>query len=177
MQTVDGLLDAVKRRHAISSDYKLAQFLKMTQHTIANYRHGRSRPDDKTLARLAELGDINPAEIDLLAAQLQAERATNEHAKQLWLRIAGRLQAGAAHSAALLVLFVVALAGFTPNAEAAVTSPARALLATVCILCKQARTVLFGALHAATGAILNRFAGRNHVQSADTDAQHLHFAG
>ncbi len=122
MQTVDGLIDAVKSRHGLSSDYKLAKFLKMTPNTIANYRHGRSRPDDKTLARLADLGNIDPMEIDLLAAQLQAERATNDDAKLLWQRIAMRLQTGFSHAVTLMILAIVSIAGYAPNAEATALS-------------------------------------------------------
>lgn len=122
MQTVDGLLDAVKTRHGISSDYKLAQFLKMTQNSISNYRHGRSRPDDKTLAKLAKLGNIDLSEIDLLAAQLQAERATNDDAKLLWQRIAHRLQAGMVHASVLMALAIISIAGYAPNAEATALS-------------------------------------------------------
>lgn len=122
MTTVDSLLDAVKARHGITSDYKLAQFLKMTQNSISNYRHGRSRPDDKTLTRLAELGNIDPSAIDVLAAQLQAERATNGDAKLLWQRIAHRLEAGAVSAVMMFVLAIVSLAGFSPNAEATALS-------------------------------------------------------
>lgn len=124
MQTVDTLLDTVKSKHGIKSDYKLAQFLKVTQHTIANYRHGRSRPDDLTLHRLAELGDVPREEIDLLAVKLQAERASTDEARALWSRIAARLQGGAVHSALLAVLVVLGFITAPPNAHAVVTSPA-----------------------------------------------------
>ncbi len=118
MQTVDTLLDAVKSANGIKSDYKLAQFLEVTQHTIANYRHGRSRPDDKTLERLAQLGGIDLAEVDVLAAKLQAERTQSEEAKRLWLRIANRLQAGGAHVGFMVALALSALLGAAPRAEA-----------------------------------------------------------
>lgn len=121
MQTVDTLLDQVKTRHGIKSDYKLAQFLKVTQNTVANYRHGRSRPDDITLARLAELAGVPAEDIDLLAVQLQAERASTDQARELWSRIAARLQGGAIHSALLACLVALGFITSTPSAHAVVT--------------------------------------------------------
>lgn len=175
MQTVDKLLDAVKKQHAIKSDYKLAQFLELTQNTIANYRHGRSRPDDKTLARLADLGGVNPAEIDVLAAQLQAERATNEDARMMWKRIAQRLQAGAVHVA---VLVAVSLVGFTstPNAGAEVLPPAAGLNSQSVYYVKSRKFLkkVWGFLW--DGIIPRFFQGKHHVQSAASDAAFFRFA-
>lgn len=124
MHTVNSLLDEVKSKLGISSDYRLAKELEMTTHSIANYRHGRSRPDDLTLSRLAQLANIPAADIDLLAVQLQAERASTEEAKALWSRIAARLQGGAIHSALLAVLVALGFITTPPNAYAVVTSPA-----------------------------------------------------
>lgn len=121
MHSVNELLDQVKANAGIKSDYKLAQTLNLTQHTIANYRHGRSRPDDLVLSKLAELGGIPADQVELLAVTLQAERATTEEARALWQRIASRLQAGAVHSAVLALLVAVGLFSTPPNAEAAVT--------------------------------------------------------
>lgn len=133
MQTVDDLLDQVKAKLGITSDYKLAQHLKMTQHTIANYRHGRSRPDDVTLTRLAEIAGIQPAEVELLAVRLQAERVTNEEARKLWERIAQRLQGGLAHAAALLLAVVVSLTVVAKDGHAAPALSAEK--PSLCILC------------------------------------------
>lgn len=121
MQTVDTLLDQVKIKNGIKSDYKLAQFLNLTQNTIANYRHGRSRPDDRTLHRLGELADVEAGDIDLLAVQLQAERASTDQARELWSRIAARLQGGAVHSALLACLVALGFITSTPSAHAVVT--------------------------------------------------------
>jgi transcriptional regulator with XRE-family HTH domain len=123
METVNSLIDLVKTRHGIQSDYKLAKFLDMTPHTIANYRHGRSRPDDKTLIRLAELGNVAPSKIDILAAQLQAERATDNDTKALWQRISSRLQVGASQAALVTIVVMVSMSGFSPNAEATALVP------------------------------------------------------
>ena len=121
MQTVTDLLDQVKINSGIASDYKLAQVLNLTQNTISNYRHGRSRPDDLVLSRLAQLGNIPMEQVELLAVSLQVERASTDEARTLWKSIAERLQAsGTIHAVALALLIGV---GFTssPNAEATVT--------------------------------------------------------
>lgn len=118
MQTVDQLLDAVKARHKIGSDYKLAQFLGMTDSAIRNYRHKRSMPDEVACVKIAQALDLDG---DVLAAQIQAQRARDEETKAFWRRLAARLESGAVHVA---VLVAIALAGFTstPNAEASTLS-------------------------------------------------------
>lgn len=172
MLTVDKLLDLAKKAQGIQSDYKLAQLLDATQNTIANYRHGRSRPDDKMLTRLGDLAKASPVEIELLAVQLQAERASTDQAKQLWTRLAARLQAGAAHVAALVTVGLVGIVS-TPSAHAVVTSPALKLV-RVCILCKVTMARLFRALVRGARATFGGFKGSFHaVQSADTDAAFL----
>ncbi len=118
MYTVGTLLDAAKNRQGLKSDYKLAQVLEVTYQTMMNYRHGRSRPDDKVLTKLAELGEIDQAELDVLAVQLQAERCQNEDSKRIWMRIAQRLQAGGAHAGFMVALALSALLGAAPRAEA-----------------------------------------------------------
>lgn len=118
MYTVNTLLDEVKWVHNIKSDYKLAQFLEMTQNTIANYRHERSRPDDKTLLKLAALAKLDQSDIDVLAVQLHAARTNDEATKEFWNRIVTRLQGGVAHAGVLAIVAMVSIAGYAPNAEA-----------------------------------------------------------
>lgn len=121
MRTVNELLDQVKANSGIQSDYRLAKTLNLTINTISNYRHGRSRPDDLVLSKLAELGGIPADQVELLAVTLQAERATTDEARALWQRIASRLQAGAVHSVVLALLVAAGFITTTPNAHAAVT--------------------------------------------------------
>lgn len=122
MKSVNELIDRVKANAGIKSDYKLAQTLNLTQHTIANYRHGRSRPDDLVLSRLAELGNIPAEQVELLAVSLQAERASTDEARALWHRIAARLQGGAVHGVVLASLVAAGFITTPPNAHAAVTN-------------------------------------------------------
>ncbi len=115
MKTVGQLLDSVKEKRQIGSDYKLAMFLGVAQGTVQNWRHGRSLPDQKAVTRIAyELG----LDADVLLLQIESQRAATDYAKAAWLRIAQRLQAGAAHVAVLLAVAMVSIAGYAPNAEA-----------------------------------------------------------
>lgn len=121
MRTVNDFLDQVKANSGIQSDYRLAKTLNLTINTISNYRHGRSRPDDLVLSKLAELGGIPADEVELLAVTLQAERAGTAEAREMWVRIAARLQAGTVHSALFAMLVVMGFITTPPSAHAAVT--------------------------------------------------------
>lgn len=130
METVDDLLDAVKQKHGIKSDYKLAAFTGKTVNTIANYRHGRSRPDDATLFQLAQLAEVKPDEMYILAARFQADRAANDDMRGLWLGIAKRLQAGFANAEIMVLVAILSIA-----APALITGFFGFFAPNVCILC------------------------------------------
>lgn len=122
MQTVNQLLDTIKAKHGLPSDYKLAAYLGVVPGSVKNWRHERSLPDSKTVAKIAaELG----LDADVLMLQVEAQRAATEHTRAAWLRIAQRLQAGAVHLVALVVVGLVGIVS-TPSAHAVVTSPAAA---------------------------------------------------
>lgn len=110
METVDQLLDAVKQKHGIKSDYKLAAFTGKTTKTIANYRHARSRPDDATLSELAALADVPQTEIHLMAVNFQADRAANDESRELWKSLAKRLQSGFARVNILILIAIFSIA-------------------------------------------------------------------
>lgn len=93
------LLQAVKAAQGITSDYRLARFLGVTDNTVGNWQHGRSRPDDATAVRLAELAGLDAAEV---LASLYAERASTDELRSIWRRLAER-----AHAAALAALTVI----------------------------------------------------------------------
>lgn len=128
MQTVDQLLDAVKTRHKIGSDYKLAQFLGMTDSAIRNYRHKRSLPDEVACVKIAQALDLDG---DVLAAQIQAQRARDTDTKAFWQRLAARLETGASHVGLLMIAAMVSIAGYAPNAEATALSPTDAKVSSV----------------------------------------------
>lgn len=131
MKTVDELLDAVKARHKITSDYKLAQFLGMTDSAIRNYRHKRSLPDEVACVKIAQAIDLDG---DVLAAEIQSMRARDDETKNFWKRLAVRLETGMVHAVITLVLAIVSIAGYAPNAEATALFPSK-LQSSVCILC------------------------------------------
>ena len=172
MKTVDELLDAVKTRHKITSDYKLAQFLGMTDSAIRNYRHKRSLPDEVACVKIAQAIDLDG---DVLAAQIQSMRARDEETKTFWKRLAVRLEAGVIHAAVMMALAIISIAGYAPNAEATALNTDKASVQSVYYV-KQL-TLLIRRLTRRARRTVARFAqGIHHVQSADTDAAYLHFA-
>ena len=91
LRSLDDLLDAVKVKNGIKSDYKLAKFTGKTINTIANYRHGRSRPDDTTLTQFARMADIEGAQVEMLALRFHMDRMNTDDSRRLWEGIAHRL--------------------------------------------------------------------------------------
>lgn len=109
MHSVTELVDAARVHANIQSDYRLAKTLDVTTHTVANWRHGRSKPDDLSCVKLANLAGLDP--IYALSC-VQAARATSPDVKTLWLSMASRFQsAGAALGCAV---FALALMGSQP---------------------------------------------------------------
>lgn len=99
--SMDSLLDLIKNRHGLPSDYKLGLYLGVVNGSIRNYRHGRSYPDERVCQILAEAAGIDA---DVLTAQVQAARCRNLETKSVWERIALRLQS-AAVTASVSALF------------------------------------------------------------------------
>lgn len=96
------LIAAVKAAQGITSDYRLARFLGVTDQTVGNWQHGRRRPDDETAIRLAGLAGLDP---DAVLVALYEERATDEASRAAWARIASRLaRAGVAGVVAVLAV-------------------------------------------------------------------------
>ncbi|MDP1740097.1 DUF3693 domain-containing protein [Polaromonas sp.] len=117
MRDVNTVLDSVKQAHKIGSDYKLAMFLGMGSGNLRNYRHGRSLPDEKACAKLAEALGEKP---DLLVVEMQAQRARDDDTRQIWVNLAKRLQAGFANVKMLAVLAIVSIAAHALPAWAAI---------------------------------------------------------
>lgn len=103
MENVHALLDEIKRRHGIPSDYKLAHFLGLTDGAIRHYRHGRSLPDEMACQKIAKALDIDG---DVLAAQMLSMRAKDQDTRRMWERIAERL--GGIAACALVATSLVA---------------------------------------------------------------------
>jgi transcriptional regulator with XRE-family HTH domain len=119
MNTSCDFLDAVKARHAIISDYKLAKLMGVGQQTISNYRNGRSTLDDSMVLRVAGLLEEDPA---VMLAAVHAERAKRPEEKAAWRSIMERLGGVAA-----CAILGVALVYPTPS-QASPVAPDRPAL-------------------------------------------------
>lgn len=118
MYSIDQLMDAAKASKGITSDYKLAKELGCTVHTVANWRHGRSRPDDESALTLAEWSGFDPC---LVLAGIHASRLTNDRVKTVWAQIASRLEKASGVSAAV-ILSVLFSGGPDAGAQASTLS-------------------------------------------------------
>ena len=83
------ILDAIKAKHALRSDYALAKAMGMkNQSPICNYRANRSQFDDETAIKAAELLGECPC---IVLARIAAERAKSPKARAAWKDAAKRL--------------------------------------------------------------------------------------
>ena len=78
------LLDAVKKRHGITSDYALAKILGAPQPTISSYRCGRRIIDDDMALTIAQELDIDPL---VVIAAANAERAKTPEIRARWMSL------------------------------------------------------------------------------------------
>jgi transcriptional regulator with XRE-family HTH domain len=129
MSNISNLLDKAKVMHKLSSDYKLALVMGVHQTSLTNYRSGKSLPDELVITKICDLTGDDP---DILAAQINAQRAKDASVRALWERIASRLMAAPRHAVAAAIFAVVL--GCT---ALSFPVPGMAALAGVCLLCKQ----------------------------------------
>ena len=127
METTRDLLDAVKQRHKLPSDYALAAFLGMTRAHVSKYRCDRESLSDEKALRVAELLEMDAGYVLALMNAERAKRTHNDAALSAWSNLAERLKRGGV-AAALLLL--VAAPAPTPLNAAPLDNGA------VCILCK-----------------------------------------
>ena len=120
MNSIDNLLDTIKHRHKLNSDYKLSLFLGIGQGNIANYRHKRSMPNVEACEKIAKALDMDP---DVLIVYFEAQRAQTNEARARWVKIGHRLQSGASQAAVIAVVAMISVSGFAPNAEATALVP------------------------------------------------------
>lgn len=131
MKTISELLDQIKEKHDLKSDYKLALYMGIGGGNIANYRHGRSLPDENACEKIAAALGMDP---DVLIAEMNATRAKSPEIRATWARIAQRLQAGMVHAAVLMALAIVSIAGYAPNAEATALNTSKATSSSMYIM-------------------------------------------
>ena len=113
MFSIANLLDSARSRGSLVSDYQLAKVIEKNKQNISGYRHGKTLPDEGTIVRLCQLSGDDP---DLVAAQIQSERAQTHEGRLLWARVAQRLaaaprSAGHVQAHMLVVLFAVFMLG------------------------------------------------------------------
>ena len=111
MRTTLDFLDAVKARHSLPSDYSLAPLLGITKQEVSKLRNRKAFLGDQTALRVAELLEIDPAEV---LSAVHAERAKNPKEKAAWASMFERLT-----SAAACAVLGLALAAPAPTAQAA----------------------------------------------------------
>lgn len=92
------ILDAIKARYNLPSDYAVHKLLGVTHQQIGNYRKGKSLMGDDAALKAAELLDLEP---DYLFACLHAERAGDSEVSKVWSSLADKLKKTSATTAAL----------------------------------------------------------------------------
>lgn len=108
MKTLTAYLDRARNRAGLKSDRQLSLALGHTGPTVWRYRGGRDFPDDETMIKLAELGELP---IDKAIIDLNIWRAKSPVVKQLYTRIAATI---------MVAFFIVLING---NAKATVSTP------------------------------------------------------
>ena len=83
MNTIE-LLEAVKLRRGITSDYALAKILGVSQPAVSSYRAGNSKISDDVALTVAEILEIHPLQV---IAAANAERAKTPEQKARWASV------------------------------------------------------------------------------------------
>lgn len=117
MFSIAEFLDRAKLGAGIESDYRLAKVLGVGHSRVSNWRRGENTPDERAIVKLCEMSGDDPGAV---AASVQAMRAANVEAANLWQQIAERLSGPA--TAKLAALFaLVFVAQFMGGTDAAAT--------------------------------------------------------
>jgi len=85
------LLDTLKARHGLASDYAAAKLLGITTAQVSRYRTGRDHFGDEISLRVAALLGEDPGAV---LAQVHADRAKDPAARAAWLGLLARLRSG-----------------------------------------------------------------------------------
>ena len=75
------VMDTLKRKRGLSSDYAVAKELGVTSSNTSKWRKGQTQMDPETAAKAAELAGLNPA---ATVAQIEAERAQSPKARSMF---------------------------------------------------------------------------------------------
>lgn len=75
------LMDALKAKIGITSDYALAKKLGVNQARISAYRHGKEKPDFYICVKAGIFLNLDPVKI---AAEIELEKEKNEERRGFW---------------------------------------------------------------------------------------------
>lgn len=101
MKTTIDYLDEAKQRLGIISDYRMAQWLGMTNGGISHYRTRKRIIDNYIAVKLAEALGINAMEV---IATAEAEREKEEERQSFWREIARKTKGAIAVCVTMLAL-------------------------------------------------------------------------
>jgi transcriptional regulator with XRE-family HTH domain len=121
--TTVAFLDAVRVKHGLDSDNKLARLLRVDRTRISAYRNGRRTLDPEACVAVAAALELPPEHV---FAAVQAERAKRTDHRKIWERLA-RL---AKHAGAAAVV------GLIVSTSAPTSSRATEAAARECIFCQ-----------------------------------------
>lgn len=113
MQTTNELLNAVKAKLCLPSDYALAPKLGLTKQMISRYRLKKEYFGDEMCLKVASILEIDPA---IVLASIHAERAKTEAEKSAWTALFERL--GGVAAAAVFGIMLNAPIDAKANASA-----------------------------------------------------------
>ena len=92
------LLDALRARLNLPSDYALAPVLNVSRSQISAWRHGKDPMSEKIAEHIADILDTSPAYV---LACVAADRSKSARTRQAWAEVAKKL---AGVSAAVLLI-------------------------------------------------------------------------
>lgn len=102
METTNELLDLVKERHGLTSDYALSQRLGLTRSVISAYRTKKWMLGEEPALKVASMLGLDPGYV---LASIEAQRTHNEATRRAWEKTAERLKSYGV-TAVLLLLAV-----------------------------------------------------------------------
>lgn len=97
-QTTVQLLDAIKARHSLHSDYQLASYLGLSRQRVSKFRAGTDYLGDETVIKVAHALSLDAGYV---AACMRVERAKCTEVKTMWRHVAEVLSRKAAAVMAL----------------------------------------------------------------------------
>ncbi len=128
MKSTVELLDAVRAKHGLTSDYQLSKILGIRPTTVSNYRVRRSFPDETVCLKIAKLLDLEPGYV---LAVVAAERAQSVEIRKAWEKAA---KAVAGTAVALVAGCALALAPLPYSAPSAAAAPALYIMSSLLLL-------------------------------------------